>query len=144
MRKVLEAIALLALAAMFAMLALYSDMLPARIPIHWDAAGTPDRWGARETIWIFPAIGAVIYVGLSAAALVKRAAHDAEQHKLIGQMIAAIKVVTMVSFAVVSRGKLEAALGHPRSFTGMLALLMAALMAAGLMYARRGQREQGL
>ena len=137
----MEAIALLALVAMFGMLAMYSDLLPERIPIHWDAAGAPDRWGSKETLWIFPAIGAVIYLGLSAAVLLKRAVHDAVQHQLVGQMIAAIKVVTMVSFAIVSRGKLEAALGHGQGLSGILALVMVVLMAGGLLYARRGQHS---
>jgi uncharacterized membrane protein len=142
MRKVLEAIALLALLAMFGMLAAYSDMVPARIPIHWDAAGTPDRWGAKETLWIFPIIGALIYLGLSIAGFLKRASQDSEQHKLVGQMISAVKVVTMISFAIVSREKLEAALGHAQGFSGALAVALVVLMGAGLLYARRGQRQQ--
>ena len=126
-------IALLALVAMFGMLAMYSDLLPERIPIHWDAGGAPDRWGGKETIWIFPFIGAVIYAGLSVAGAVKRATQDPEQHELMGQLLAAVKVVTMVSFAIVSRGKLEAALGHGQGLSGILALVMVVLMAGGLL-----------
>lgn len=39
--------------------------LPERIPVHLNAAGKVDRWGSRNTIWIFPAIAGVIYGGLS-------------------------------------------------------------------------------
>lgn len=135
MRKVLEAIALAALLAMFAMLALYSDIVPNRIPIHWDAAGAPDRWGSKETLWIFPMVGAAVYLGLSIVGFVRRKA------EIVSQLMSAVKVVTMISFAVMSRQKLDAAMGHNPGFGGMLAIVMIVLMGAGLWYARRGQRQ---
>lgn len=141
MRKVLEAVALAALLAMFAMLAMYSNLLPEQIPTHWDAAGVPDRWGAKETLWIFPSIGAVIYLGLTIAGFLKRAQQDPEQQKLVSQMITAVKVVTMIGFAIMSREKLDAAMGHNGGLGGALALVMIVLMGGGLVYARRGQRE---
>jgi uncharacterized membrane protein len=139
MRKVLEAVSLAALLAMFAMLAMYSDIVPEQIPIHWTPSGTPDKWGGKETLWIFPAIGAVIYVGLSIAGFVRRANPSDAQQELVGHMISAVKVVTMISFAVMSREKLEAALGNTSSFGGMLAIVMVVLMGVGLVYARRAQ-----
>ena len=136
MRKVLEAVALAALLAMFAMLAVYLDMVPDRIPIHWDAAGAPDRWGSKDTLWIFPMFGAVVYLGLSIAGFLRR------KTELLSQLMSAVKVVTMISFAVMNRQKLDAAMGNNNGFGGMLAVVMIVLMGVGLVYARRAQRQQ--
>lgn len=40
--------------------------LPARIPIHWNAAGEVDGWGPRGVIWLLPAIGLLLVGGLLA------------------------------------------------------------------------------
>jgi hypothetical protein len=64
MRKSLEAAALVLLgltwgwtaAAIFG-----SNPLPARIPVHFDPAGAPDRWGSRGSLWMIPLMTAVIY-----------------------------------------------------------------------------------
>ncbi len=31
-------------------------LFPERIPVHWNAAGEVDRWGAKYELWIIPAI----------------------------------------------------------------------------------------
>jgi hypothetical protein len=134
MRKVLEVVALGALVAMFAMLAMYSDLVPERIPVHFDAAGHPDRWGGKDTLWIFPAMGAVIYIGLSIMSFLRR-------QDVIRQLLTMVKLVTMIIFAVVSRQKLETALGNSSNFSGWLTLVMIVVMTAGLIYARKAQRE---
>lgn len=38
--------------------------LPDRIPVHFDASGTPDGWGKKATIWILPVITVVISLAL--------------------------------------------------------------------------------
>lgn len=44
-------------AGLFAYLCLRYPALPARIPLHYDAAGAPDRMGGRSDVFILPAIG---------------------------------------------------------------------------------------
>ncbi len=44
-------------AALFAYLCLRYPELPKRIPLHFDAAGAPDRTGAPNDVFILPAIG---------------------------------------------------------------------------------------
>ncbi len=39
--------------------------LPERIPTHFNAAGVPDGWGSRSSIFIFPVIGLVEYLFFS-------------------------------------------------------------------------------
>jgi hypothetical protein len=64
MRKSLEAAALglLCLTWGWTAAAIFgSDPLPVRIPVHFDLAGAPDRWGSRGTLWLIPLMAAVIY-----------------------------------------------------------------------------------
>ncbi len=65
MRKLLEAITLLALGVQisFTILALFgSDRLPERIPIRFDAAGNPNGWGSPAMLLILPAVAVTIYL----------------------------------------------------------------------------------
>ncbi|MGE5175577.1 MAG: SdpI family protein [Hyphomicrobiales bacterium] len=53
----------LLLAAMFALAAINWSTAPARIPVHWDAAGEVDRYGGRfEGILLMPLLAVVIYL----------------------------------------------------------------------------------
>jgi Protein of unknown function (DUF1648) len=64
MRKSLEAAALVFLVLIWGWTALAlfgSNPLPAQIPIHFDLAGRPDRWGTPEMLWLIPLMAAVIY-----------------------------------------------------------------------------------
>lgn len=59
MQKTLNAIAVVALCFTWAitLLALYgSQPLPARIPVHFDAAGHVNGWGSPGMLWLMPAI----------------------------------------------------------------------------------------
>ena len=47
--------------------------LPERIPIHWNLYGQVDRWGARGTLWILPAI--ILLLGILSEWLPRRAAN---------------------------------------------------------------------
>ncbi len=64
MRKSLEAAALVLLCLTWGWTAraLFGpDALPAQIPVHFDLAGRPDRWGTPEMLWLIPLMTAVIY-----------------------------------------------------------------------------------
>ena len=39
--------------------------LPDRIPLHFDGAGTPDRWGGKAAIWWVPSIGLALVAVLT-------------------------------------------------------------------------------
>ncbi|MFP5235283.1 MAG: DUF1648 domain-containing protein [Acidobacteriota bacterium] len=72
MRKILQAIAVLGLVFIWAetLIALYGPHhLPARIAIHFDAAGQATGWGSPAVLWFMPALVTVIYALM---ALVKR------------------------------------------------------------------------
>jgi hypothetical protein len=64
MRKSLEAAALVLLCLTWGwtIVALFgSDPLPAQIPVHFDLAGRPDRWGSPQMLWLIPVMTALIY-----------------------------------------------------------------------------------
>lgn len=65
MRKILEAIALVALLFTLGITALAvagPQALPARIPTHFNAAGQPDGWGSPGMLWMMPIMAAGIYL----------------------------------------------------------------------------------
>ena len=65
MRRSLELLSLAALAFLAgATVAAFSGSvpLPARIPIHFNAAGTPDGWGSARMLWLLPAVSTALYL----------------------------------------------------------------------------------
>jgi uncharacterized membrane protein len=61
----LELIPLLLLGSAFYLVATSYALLPDSIPTHFGARRTPDEWGSRSSIFIFPGISAVLYIFLS-------------------------------------------------------------------------------
>jgi hypothetical protein len=64
MRKSLEAAALVLLCLTWGWTAhaiFGSNPLPAQIPVHFDLAGRPDRFGTPQMLWLIPVMAAVIY-----------------------------------------------------------------------------------
>jgi uncharacterized membrane protein len=59
-------------AAAAVLLAVRYPSLPARVPVHYDATGTPDRWGSPASIWWLLALWLGVQVLLS---LLARAPH---------------------------------------------------------------------
>jgi uncharacterized membrane protein len=63
--RILEALSLAALVVLAAetALALFgSTPLPARVPTHFNAAGSPDAWGSASMLWLLPAVAATLYL----------------------------------------------------------------------------------
>lgn len=71
MRKILEPIALAALAVLILITfrALYGpNRLPDSIPTHFDLAGRPDGWGSPLTLILLPAMGLFVYLLMTVVA----------------------------------------------------------------------------
>jgi uncharacterized membrane protein len=58
----LEVISLLGLVAILVLPIIFYSQLPETIPVHFNATGNPDSFGSKATLWILPALAAVIYV----------------------------------------------------------------------------------
>lgn len=68
MQKTLNAVAAVAICLMWAItfLALYgAHPLPARIPVHFDAEGHVNGWGAPGMLWVMPAIVTGVFLLMS-------------------------------------------------------------------------------
>ena len=66
--RILDTTAILGLLFMVAATAVYYPKLPQIIPTHFDFAGKVDGWGPKWSLLFLPALGAVMYVGMSIAA----------------------------------------------------------------------------
>lgn len=57
---------LVMLAAMLALAAIGGRGLPERLPVHWNLAGEPDRWGGQfEALWLVPLLTAGLYAAMA-------------------------------------------------------------------------------
>jgi uncharacterized membrane protein len=63
---VIEFIGLVFLVFLFIMPLRYFNDLPVRIPVHFDAAESPDNYGSPATLWILPLTGLVLWVAMTA------------------------------------------------------------------------------
>lgn len=64
----LEVIAFAALAATFLLLLDRWPQLPGNVPIHFSTTGMPNGWSNKDTLWILPLLGAVLYLILTLVA----------------------------------------------------------------------------
>ena len=60
MKKVLQALIVLLLIAIFAIPAFYYGQLPEEIPSHYNASGEVDDYSGKSMIWFLPVIGLVL------------------------------------------------------------------------------------
>ena len=63
--KTLEAIGLLGIISLCAVVAIKYSSLPERIPTHFNIRNEVDNYGSKSTILVLPLIGSVIYVLLT-------------------------------------------------------------------------------
>ena len=62
---ILEIAGLIGIVAMIVLTASKYAGLPQVIPTHFNGAGIPDDYGGKGMIWLLPAIGLVIFTGIS-------------------------------------------------------------------------------
>jgi uncharacterized membrane protein len=114
-------------------------VLPDRIPIHFGFSGQPDVWGDRVTIWILPAVAAIIFVVLTT---VSRYPHTfnypvriteenaRRQYLLARSLLVWLKAEVCWLFAFVVRQQILVALGNAQKFSmelilGIIILILA-------------------
>ena len=127
MRKTLETISLAILAgtAWITWQALHgSNLLPERIPTHFNSAGNPDGWGPASTLLVLPAVAVGLYLFISLLslfpALFKTPVRVTEENRvrlqaLNLQMVAWLKLELVCLFAWIQWTILQfARQGHGR------------------------------
>jgi uncharacterized membrane protein len=112
-----EIITLLLVAGTILFAFLYYPRLPDRIPNHFDFYGMPNAYGARNTLWILPVMGGMIYLVLSAVALVSRVVkrEDAKSQEVMGlvkSLLRSLKLVFALLIFYILIGSIRIALGR--------------------------------
>ncbi|MBD1884307.1 DUF1648 domain-containing protein [Microcoleus vaginatus] len=106
-------------------------VLPDRIPIHFGLGGLPDAWGDKVTIWIVPAVAAIIFAVLTAVSRyphtfnypVRITSENAHRQYLLGRgLLAWLKAEICWLLAFVVRQQILVALGNAQRFSVELVL----------------------
>lgn len=118
--KILEGLALLALAALVLLPIIYWGDLPEKIPIHFNARGEADGYGQPVFLWAVTAVGVFIYALMTVVNknphnfnyMKNITAENAEQsYRSATQMIRWLKAVILILFAYTSWMMIQNALG---------------------------------
>ncbi|MGB0863075.1 MAG: DUF1648 domain-containing protein [Saprospiraceae bacterium] len=132
--KVLEIFALLGIIAIWAICIYNYSSLPETIPRHFNAAGEPDAFGNRNSIWILPIVTTGLYIGLTWVAKIPHAfnypikitsENAALQYEKAVQMIRILKVIITIGLSYMTYESVRVALGESQkmgSFTLILFL----------------------
>ncbi|MEG5042614.1 MULTISPECIES: DUF1648 domain-containing protein [unclassified Microcoleus] len=106
-------------------------VLPDRIPIHFGLGGLPDAWGDKVTIWLVPAVAAIIFAVLTAVSRyphtfnypVRITSENAHRQYLLGRgFLAWLKAEICWLLAFVVRQQILVALGNAPRFSVELVL----------------------
>ncbi|MDX5426685.1 MAG: DUF1648 domain-containing protein [Bacteroidota bacterium] len=151
----LEALGWMTLIATWIVPMFYYSSLPERIPIHFNAAGIPDGFSQRGSLWIIAGINTFLYVGMS---LLTKVPHiynysvditpeNAEFQyrnavfmvRYLKTLVSAIFLYAMVSVIMVALGKWE---GTGSWFLPVFIVLMMGSTVFFLVRASRGKRHK--
>ncbi|MEP6489989.1 DUF1648 domain-containing protein [Microcoleus vaginatus GB2-A3] len=106
-------------------------VLPDRIPIHFGLGGLPDAWGDKVTIWIVPAVAAIIFAVLTAVSRYRHTfnypvpitSENARRQYLLGRsLLVWLKAEICWLLAFVVRQQILVALGNAQRFSVELVL----------------------
>ncbi|MBF0693499.1 MAG: DUF1648 domain-containing protein [Flavobacterium sp.] len=141
--KILETIGILLLICYGVGVALSYPLLPDTIPIHYNASGEIDGYGAKESIFGLLIVGILLYIGLSV--LTKYPHHfnypiditpqNAEkQYTAAIRMVRILKVSIVIIFALIECQTVLSAIGHENTFGKFFMPLVILLMFGPLIY----------
>lgn len=117
----LEVAGLIGLVCLFALTAYFYPDLPEEIPRHFNVYGQPDAFGKKEFIWVLPAVGLILYTGLTLLTRIPFAFNypvsvteeNAKRLYAIGiQTIRILKAIVMLLFAFLNFKTIEIALSR--------------------------------
>lgn len=116
----LEAISIAVIIFVLVYTLLQFNSLPEKIPSHFDSTGTPDDYQNKNSIWVLPIIGLVIYLVITFLSqyphtfnyMVKITEENAEtQYRKAVRMINLIKTITIIAFGYISFSSIQIAKG---------------------------------
>jgi uncharacterized membrane protein len=147
--NVVDGLTAIVLLASFGVALWYWPGLPARVPMHFNAAGKVDGWGPKSTVWLLPVVGLVLAAFLT---VLSRFPHtfnypcaitpeNAErQYRMARLLLGIVKLSTVVLFCTLELMVCSAASGQ--NFLGVWFLVGTiagyfAIITAYLISARR-------
>ncbi len=123
--------------------------LPARIPTHFNFQGLPDGWGSKGIMYLYPGLGAFVYILISGISLALILVHDPKTminlpesmkekipaseaeslRSFIVRSLFALKLITMGLVAYLTYANLQVAFQHADSIGYWPFLFVFALLA---------------
>lgn len=134
---ILEGVSALAIVAAIGDVAMHWSILPARIPVHFGAAGSPNAWGDRNMLLILLATTFVMAVVLTLAENYQRLINipmkvdrdSPEVRRLLRSMVIALKAVITVSSVWIIDLTMRTAVGEANGLgRAFLPLFLAAIV----------------
>lgn len=132
----LDGLSLLALALPTIYLFMVWGELPAKVPIHFNAAGEADGWGGKGTSLILPIIGLLMFLGMS---LLRKIPHHfnypvtltkenaAQKYRLSIQMMSWMKFEISLLFGIILWNLVRTAQGHSEGLGWLMPAALAAI-----------------
>ena len=123
MAQLLNLLSILGIASNFGILMLHWSALPGKVPMHFNAAGTPDRWGGRSTLILLPVIGFTTYLIVTLAthfgnmgnSPITITQENAERQKAVAlRMTAWIKMEVVWLFTFIEWQSIQVAVGNAK------------------------------
>lgn len=139
---VLEGVSAIALAAASADVAIEWNRMPARIPVHFGAAGSPNAWGDRTMLLFLLAATVAMAVVLTIAGSYQRLINipmkvdreSPEVRRLLRSLVIAMKAVITVSSVWVIDLTMRTALGEANGLGRAFAPVFVAAVIAPIVY----------
>lgn len=141
--RVLDALAIVALIALVVLPVSAYGELPDRMPKHFGLNGEADAWGAKNSIWILPAIGAGVFGLLTFLNrkphtfnyLSKITPENAEfQYRNAMTMIRVLRLLILLTFLYFVWGTLRIGQGQQTGLGEPVSLLMVLVIDAAALY----------
>ena len=124
--------------------------LPDRLPMHFDLAGRPNRWGPRGELFVLPSLALVLLVGMS---VLSRFPHiynyivaiteqnAARQYRLAVRLILSLNVLLQWLFAVIVGVVIRAAQGLPHPGIWLVPTIVAGTFVLLIVYLVKASSE---
>ncbi len=121
--KALDSIVIMGLVLLIALPFYYYGGLPDQIPTHFNAAGEPDAYGSKTSVWVLPIVGLLLAVGMM---YLNRFPHlfnytvsiteenAMRQYSKATRMMRVINVLLVFAFVYINYTTIQTALGHAK------------------------------
>lgn len=123
--RIMDLLAISLLVGQWVLVATHFSQLPATIPIHFDATGTADGFGAKRMLFLDPALASVLVVGISVVSRFPHTFHfpvpitpenAQKQYDLAVRWLRYFKVVISGLFTITCYQTIQHATGNSNSF----------------------------